>query len=107
MPGFLIITGLEWEFLDIPTSYTFSFDLKDQTKKKSANFFNKFRVLSKAPLLNITLESSFNPEIYYGEIRPFKLNLTNNGDVPISNIIMRPLVPIHFGFQEMMVNATI
>lgn len=41
-PGYLIITGISWNFLDIPCRHMINYDNKNQSKIKSANFFNRF-----------------------------------------------------------------
>ena len=50
-PGILTIKGMTWDLFDIPVSHALNYDLKDQSRKRTINFFNRFYVQPEAPLL--------------------------------------------------------
>lgn len=104
-PGFLNITGVSWEMLEIPTSQPICYDLKNQVKIKSVNFFSRFRILPNSAQIRISFESPVDPEIYFGEIRPIRFQIRNTGSTPILSLEIQPLVPFHFGFCRMEVGA--
>ncbi|CAD8070933.1 unnamed protein product [Paramecium primaurelia] len=95
--GYLIITGLQWNFLNIPAQISINYDAKDQSKKKSVNFYNKFKVFPK--FIPIDIEYYTKPVIAYGEIRPILFKFTNKNPEEIV-IHITPIIPYHFGFEE-------
>ena len=83
--------------MNIPTVYPLEYNMKDQSKKKSVNFYNKFKIFPKFDPITI----HFNPkaQIAYGEVSPILFTFTNNHNEDI-DIQINPIIPYHFGFEE-------
>lgn len=59
---------------------------------------------AEAPQLELSLVASLDPEIFFGEVRPLKLCLKNNGKTPILSIEIIPLESYHFGFRRVLLD---
>ena len=96
-PGFLIIRGIKWVVLNIPTKYEFM---------DGNSYFNKFKILPETGLLDLKF-LNFDGILYHSEIRKLSLCLTNEGTKPIDRVTIRFLEKHYFAREEIVITKQI
>jgi hypothetical protein len=88
--GHLRLEGVKWSFLDV--EYT------TPLFNKVANYFQSFKITPPTAQVSLSM-SGITEEMLFGQIQKGTLTISNNKDIPITNVVLYCEEPLFTGFR--------